>query len=140
MEIVPLKDTLSFLNGEFLIAVVTFGVAAYLGLMVFLRNPRSWTHRFFFILTAVISGYTIIHFLSLHTPEATASSQLFWIRADMAIGALFGPVLLLLVLVFPHKTFTVRIRYVIPLVTLASATVFLSFTPLVFESITYPVR
>lgn len=123
---------------ELIIVAIVLLANFFLGLIVYVRNPLSWTNRFFVMITFVIGVYAIIDYLSLHPPIDTAASQLFWIRATMAVGAFIGPALFLLVHTFPRNSFSLPKKYLVLVIGSALLTSFLSFTPLIFKAIEYP--
>ena len=63
MPTTSLTQALTFSNPEFVIALITFAVATYLGLAVYIRNPRSATHRLFLALAVVILLFTVFRVL-----------------------------------------------------------------------------
>lgn len=128
----------STVNFETLLDVVTFSAATFMGLFVYVRNKKSWTHRFFFLLAIIIDIYIIVNYLSLHPPENTPENQLFWIRIVMLTTSLIGPLLVMLVSTFPGEKLVMKKKYIISLMMLMIASVIASITPLVFSSIEYP--
>jgi len=123
---------------EILLGALAFVATTVLGAAIFFRRPRSWTHRLFFILAFLIDVYIVVNFLSLHPPDTTAASQLFWIRIVMFVTSFIGPVLVLLVHTFPGDTIRLRRVYHYLLVGLMSASALASIFPFVFRGIHYP--
>jgi signal transduction histidine kinase len=127
---------LELFNGEILLGIFTFLFTTYLGLVVFLKNHKSWTSRLFIILSFLIDAYIIINYLSLHPPGGEAT-QLFWIRLVMFTCSFIGPALILLVTAFPGDKITIKRRYVVPLILLMTASAIASLTPAVFSSLSF---
>ncbi len=123
---------------EVVLGIAVFAVTTFIGLAVFLKNPKSWTHRFFLLIAAYIDIYDISNFLSLHPPIPTPGGQLFWIRVVMFFSAFLGPLLVFFTVTFPRAKFQMKKRYSIPLILLMGATAILSFTPLIFQGVQYP--
>lgn len=130
---VPYEKTI-----EIALGVVVFAATSFLGLAVFVKNPKSWTHRLFLLIAAYIDIYAVSNFFSLHPPLGTAGDQLFWIRAVMFFSAFLGPLLVCFAATFPGITFRPGTRYAVPLLVLMLLSAALSFTPLVFKGIAYP--
>jgi len=127
-------ETLSI---EIILGILAFITTTYLALLVFLRNPKSWTSRFFLLLGIVINSYIVTNYFSLHPPLATPEVQLFWIRVVMLVTSFLGPILLFLVFVFPGEKFIIKKRYLFPTLLLMVTSASISFTPLMFTGITY---
>jgi hypothetical protein len=122
------------LNLEVLLGVLVFFANTYLGVLVFLRNIKSWTNRFFFLLALLIDAYVVTNFHSLHPGDY---DQLTLIRLVMFVTSLIGPTLLFLVHTFPSTEFTMKRRYAIPLVLLMVTSASLSLLPYVFTDLQY---
>ncbi len=123
---------------EIVLGIAVFAVTTFIGLAVFLKNPKSWTHRFFLLIAAYIDIYDVSNFLSLHPPIGTPGDQLFWIRVVMFFSAFLGPLLVFFAVTFPRAKFQMKKQYSIPLILLMGVTAVLSFTPLIFQGIQYP--
>ena len=123
---------------ELIIGVASFTLNTIVGLLVYLRNPKSMTNRLFVILTLLINIYLVVNFLSLHPPGGQGESQLFWIRVVMSAVSLIGPTLLLLVITFPHIKMHLRKRALLGIIGLGVTSFFISLSPFLFTSIEYP--
>ena len=104
-----------------------------LGLIVYLKNPRGATNRYFFMLTIVFVLWSSINYISVH-PVFLA--QLIWVRLVLFCGGLLNLSVLLTFLAFPAaklpQKYRVRAKYAI------GSTIFvmlLTLTPLVFKSL-----
>lgn len=124
-------------QAELMLGMIAFLASTYLGLMVYLRNPKSATHRLFAVIAGLIDAYVAVNYLSLHPPLQTPENQLFWIRVVMFVTSFIGPMLFLLVHTFPRDTITLRGRYLAPLLSLMFLSATLSMTPLVFQQLEY---
>ena len=122
---------------ELFLTIFVFFISCGFGLVIYIKNPRSATHKFFFALSFLIDAYAIVNYLSLHPPLPTAESQLFWIRMVMVVTSFMGPATLLLVSTFPADRILLRLRYLIPLGILATASAVASATSLVFKDLMY---
>lgn len=123
---------------EILLDILAFVTNAYLGLFVYLRNPKSATHRLFAVLSFLTCVYVVVNFISLHPVEVGASDQLFWIRIVMTTCSFIGPALVFLVHTFPKDTFSMKRRWVMVLLTLMTTSAFLSYFPFVFTDLQFP--
>ncbi len=123
---------------EVIFAFLTFLLNAFLGLFVYLRNNKSWTNRFFLALTLFLNGYVILNFISLHPPDTSPATQLFWIRLVMSEASFLGPTLFLLVHTFPKDKIQLHRNKIVPLLVLMIVSAILSLSPFVFTSIEYP--
>ncbi len=124
-------------NAEVLLGIFTFLFTTYLGVVVFLKNRSSWTSRLFCVLGVLIDVYIIVNYISLHPLQSTPESQLFWIRIVMFTCSFIGPALIMLVTTFPREQFSLKRRYLIPLLLLMFASAVASLTPAVFSSVSY---
>lgn len=122
---------------ELILGIIAFIASTYLGLMVYLRNPKSATHRLFAVIAGLIDAYIVVNYLSLHPPIPTPENQLFWIRVVMFVTSFIGPMLFLLVHTFPRDTITLRERYLAPLLILMFLSATLAMTPAVFQRLDY---
>ena len=122
---------------ELLIVSLTFLATSFLGLLVFLRNPKSWTSRLFGLLAIVLDGYIITNFFSLHPPYNSTDTQLFWIRMVMFFASFKGPIIFLIVYNFPSDQLKIKAKYLSIVVFLAASSAIASLSPLVFKSIRY---
>ncbi len=122
---------------EILLGILTFLVSTYLGIVVFVKNKKSWTSRLFFILSLLIDLYIVVNYLSLHPPSGPGESQLFWVRVVMFVCSFIGPAVLLLAHTFPRDDFRLKKKYLIPLLILMISSAAASLLPLVFTSISY---
>ena len=123
---------------ELTIGFVTILLNTFLGLFVWLRYPRSWTNRLFFILSFFISVYVITNYLSLHPPLGTAENQLLWIRVVMANTSLISPTLFLLVHTFPKDKLQIKPYKLVSFIVLGLVSFSVSLLPFVFTDIQYP--
>ncbi len=123
---------------EIVLGVIVFTATTFIGLTVFMKNPKSWTHRLFLMIAAYIDIYTVSNFLSLHPPLGTPENQLFWIRMVMFFSAFLGPLLVFFAVTFPNIKFRMQKKYLISILLLMIVTAAISLTPLVFKGVGYP--
>jgi signal transduction histidine kinase len=123
---------------EIILTVITFLFNTFLGIMVFVHNPKSWTGRFFLILALLINSYLITNYISLHPPQSTTDVQLFWIRIVMFVTSFIGPILFILVHTFPDAKIKLKRKFILALVMLCLTSAIASLTPLVFSSLQFP--
>ena len=125
------------LNIEVLLGMLVFFANTFLGLLVFLRNPKSWTNRLYLLLAILISAYVVTNFISLHPELVNSSDQLFWIRIVMFVCSFIGPTLYFLVDTFPGEQFKTKKYYAIPIVLLMSTSAALSLSNLIFTDLQF---
>ncbi|MFA5771042.1 MAG: histidine kinase dimerization/phospho-acceptor domain-containing protein, partial [Patescibacteria group bacterium] len=123
---------------EILLSFITFFASTALGTLTYVKDRKSWTNRFFGILAFLIDAYIVVNYLSLHPLYNTAESQLFWIRIVMFVCSFIGPTLLLLVLSFPGNLFSLKKKFLVPLLSLMFVSAGASLSSLVFKTIEYP--
>lgn len=123
---------------EALVSVIIFLISFGLGFIIYIKNPRSWTNKLFFILSLLIDVYIIVNYLSLHPPIPTAANQLFWIRMVMMLTSFVSPVTLLLVHTFPSERIRMKWFPLILIGILALSSGAASTTSLIFKTLEYP--
>lgn len=123
---------------ELCLGIGAFIIITALALAVFFKNPKSWTNRFFVILSLLLDAYIIVNAFALHPIVPNFENQLFWIRFDMLLGAFASPTLLLLAHTFPGKSIKLHRKYLIPLFISTITCTVLAFTPFIFTSVSYP--
>lgn len=124
-------------NAEVLLGVFTFLFTTYVSIMVFVKNHKSWTSRLFLLLGFLVDVYIVVNYISLHPPQQTPESQLFWVRVVMFVCSFIGPTLVALVATFPRDAFGLKKRHLVPLGALMVASAAASLLPFVFSSISY---
>lgn len=123
---------------EILLDILAFVTNAYLGLFVYLKNPRGATNRLFAVLSFLTCVYVVVNFISLHPNTIGAVDQLFWIRIVMMVCSFIGPALIFLVHTFPRDEFTMKPKYVSGLLVLMLTSALLSYFPFVFTDLQFP--
>lgn len=123
---------------ERVLGIFTFFAASLLGITVLKNNRKSATNKLFLFLALLIDVYIVVNYISLHPPEATPESQLFWVRVVMMVCSFIGPILLLLVHTFPGDIITLRNKYFAPLMGLMMTSALISLGNGVFSAIEYP--
>lgn len=87
---------------EVIILVLSVLGNVLVGLLVFLKNPKSITGQLFALLTLALSGWATINFLSVHLD----SGQLFLVRFTMFFVILMNSAFFFLARAFPHSRVT----------------------------------
>jgi signal transduction histidine kinase len=116
------------------IILLTAFINIVLGVMIYNKNPMSATHRLLALLTVIFALWTISNYYSLNSP--TAGATLFWIRTVMFITAPLGPVLYLFIKAFPGSQLKINKIFLRILILAVLVVQMLSFTPLLFSSVT----
>jgi signal transduction histidine kinase len=116
------------------VILLTAFINLLLGLISYLKNPLSATHRLLTALTVIFAAWTIANYFSLNS--ATAEGTLFWIRAVMFITAPLGPVLYLFIRAFPNKELQINKTLLNVLIGLTLLVQILAFTPFLFSGVT----
>ncbi len=125
-------------NTEITLGIIAFILNTYLGLAVYMKNPKSWTNRLFFILVLVLDAYIVVNPVSLHPLSPTPEGQLLWIRIVMFFAALMGPLLFLLAHTFPQSRISLRPLYLAGTLLIMALTAGAALSDLVYKSISYP--
>lgn len=115
------------------ISLFTVFANIFIGLLVYIRNPRSWTNRFFVIFASLVAAWAAANFISLL--EGTPGEVLLRIRVVLAVVALMFSALYLFAINFPASKQQLSGRHIglIAVFALSSAT--LAMTSLVFLDI-----
>ena len=104
-----------------------------LGLAVYLKNPKSATNRYFFLLTGVFVTWSIVNYVSVHP---VILSQLSWIRLVLFCGSLLNMSVFLAFLAFPANSLSERQIKKAKLAVLSTAFIMLlTLTPFVFKTL-----
>lgn len=123
---------------EIILGSVSFIIIMAFGLAVYFKNPKSLTNILFFALSIVLSAYIVSTAIALHPIVKTLESNLFWIRMDMFLGSFIAPLLFLLAHTFPQNKLRLGKKYLIATIIYTLIMAVISFTYLVFKSVSYP--
>lgn len=115
------------------ITVITAFSNFCLGLLTYLKNPKSITNKLFCVLSVILAAWTIVNYFSLHSssPEMT----LFWIKMVLAIVTPMWTVLFLLALVFPNDQLKINKFFLFILVIYTLITSIVALSPYMFTGI-----
>lgn len=116
-----------------LIIFITSIINIVLGIISYQKNPNSATHKLLTFLTLIFACWTVANYFSLHS--STEEETLFWIRMVMVITAPMGPVLYLFSKAFPGPELKTNKFILFMLFSLSLVVAGISFTPLLFESV-----
>jgi signal transduction histidine kinase len=115
------------------VLVLTAVINLLLGLIIYLKNPRGATNRYFFMLTIVFVLWSLVNYISLHP---VFFAQLIWIRLVLFCGGLLNLSVLLTFLAFPAARFprkySRRAKFAVASTVLI---MLLTLTPFVFKSL-----
>lgn len=117
--------------------IITFVVASLnllIGLLIYLKNPRSVTNRFLAIIALIVALWAVSNLFSLNYQDSP-SLTLFWIRAVMVITAWLGPIMFLFVKSYPKAEIQLSKTWVGVVLGYATLTCTLAFTPLMFSGV-----
>lgn len=101
------------------------------------RERRGWSTWLFLTLGLMMSSYVVVTYLSIHPPQPTLESQLFWIRAAISYGGAASPVLLLLAVTYPSTRLGLSKRVAAFIMTVCLAVAAFSYTPFAVSSLRY---
>ncbi len=122
--------SLSEFNLDFLITVAAIVPSISLGAMVYFRGGRTIRERLFFGATAVLIVWAIVNYFSLQNDVLV----LFWIRLVLFFAVLLNYLFFYVVYTLPKHYTPLKAWQNIALAFMATATMFVTQTPLVFES------
>lgn len=114
--------------------LVVFGLAlvanVLLGLLVFIRNPNSWTNRLFFLLVSAMNIWALFNVLSSRSGGSLIMARLvlFW-------AVVFAFLFFLFVRTYPSNVIPVRKRTLIWLSVLSLCAMAITLSPLAFKEI-----
>jgi signal transduction histidine kinase len=113
-----------------LFTVVAVLLNIILGLFIYSKNPRSASHRIFFIFSLTNALWAFSNYLSINPPTNTTS--LIWLRTHLCLSVFHAFVFVLLVNVFPKDRMIVN-RKIWTFYTLFMASAMIaSLSPFVF--------
>lgn len=117
---------------ELAVLIASASLNGLLGLVVYLKNPGSWTNRLFLAMTSSFAIWSTVNYFSLH-PRGL--SQLEWIRLVMFCAAALCLSVFLTFQAFPNRSMPAS-KYSRKLAILGTLIVMpLTLTPLVFKSL-----
>lgn len=125
---------MSLFSIQLLITLIVATLNVLLGLLIFIKNPRSITHIFLGIISLIVASWAVTNLFSLNS-QYSPYWTLFWIRAVMVITAWLGPVMFLFVKSYPRSEITLPRPWVIVILLYAALTSGLAFTPLMFSGV-----
>src|SRR3989344_5347408 len=117
------------------IAIFTTISNLFLGLIVYLKNQKSITHKLLLLLTILISIWSIANYFSV--TSINSQTILKWIRVVMLITAPFTFTLLALVKAFPHQTLSMKQPSLIFFGITAIFSIIASQTSLIFKDLIF---
>lgn len=115
---------------EVIILILSVLGNVLVGLLVFLKNPKSITNRLFALLTFGLSSWAIVNYLSVHVD----TGQLFLMRLTMFFVILMNSAFFFLVRAFPHGKFVFSPRAKVFAV-YCILTALIALSPLLFTSL-----
>lgn len=131
MYFTPISQT------EIILGVFSIVAITAIGLAIFLKNQKSWTNRFFFILAILLDTYVVTNSISLHPIVHTAEGQLFWIRLVMFFSSFIIFFLFLLAHNFPLKELRIKKIPLFLLSVLSIINALIALSPFLFSDIVY---
>lgn len=113
-----------------IIVIISFLLNFLLGMFVLFKNPKSTTHRAFFVTALLLGAFAVVNVVSIHP---TVFGQLAWIRLDIFVGALLFLFVYLTFDAFPENKFkrSSWFRRILVLYSLIIAA--LTLTPVIFN-------
>lgn len=117
--------------------ILFLGVAAnlVLGLVVYLRNPKSATQRLFLWFSIDISCWSIANYFALRTTDVLTA--LYLTRIVMALAVPQAVLFYLLLATIPHEKLTLPKRNVLILFGFSVLAIIATLSPYVFTSLIY---
>lgn len=117
------------------IVIAAASLNTLLGLLVFLRNPKSATNNLFFLLTFDIVLWACANFFSLH--PVLGLPVLFWMRLVMFLAVPQAVLFFLLMHTFPRNKISLPGLYLWPLIVSSAVTMVLTFSPYLFTDVEF---
>lgn len=118
---------------EILSLMTTVIVGSIISLIIYYNNPNNATNRAFSFLGFNIVIWSVVNYLSLHSPSPQL--QLTLIRLSMAASTSFAFAFFLLAHTFPHSKLQLRRKQLVYLASITLVTMFVTLTPLVFSGV-----
>src|SRR3989344_1109969 len=120
-------------NIDFLSVGVAIAANLILGFIVFIRQPRNTTYILFLLQTVILSLWSVVNYLSYQVTDLAWSLML--VRLVMFFAVPNSVVFLILMHTFPSPTLRMKKGTFWFLVVLASTTMVVTLTPLLFSGI-----
>lgn len=118
---------------EFFVLIFTAVANLFLGLTVYIKNPKSSTNKLFLILTTSFVVWSLINYISVHP---VLLSQLTWIRLVLFCGGILNLAVFLTFLAFPDYSLKVHYKKQARFAAIASLIILpLTLTPLMFSGL-----
>lgn len=116
-----------------LVVTATVGANVFLAYAMFVRNPKSATHRLFSLLAILLTFWTIFTYLALTVERE--SVKLLFVRLVMFVTTPFGLIVYLLASSFPQSKIPLSKKKLFVFVGISLVVMFLSLTEHVFSSL-----
>lgn len=118
---------------ELIVLSLTSILNLLLGLAVYVKNPRGLTNKLFFLLTSVLTVWSLVNYVSVHP---FLLSQLSWIRLTLFCGGILNLMVFVTFQAFPNYRLKGRYMKRVKLASIITLVVVpLTLTPLVFKSL-----
>jgi len=118
-----------------LLAVLVSGSLGFLGLLVFLNNPRSYTNKLFFLMALTFAGSALGVYMAAAT--TTSSVAFFWVKVLMLFASWSSTVILFFIYTFPREKFTFNKFFVIITVFVSLVFSYASIFNLFYKKVEY---
>lgn len=117
---------------EISVLIITALINLILGLLVYLKNPKSLTNKLFFSLVAIFTAWMIVNFISL---RPIWLEQIYWVRLVLFFAVFLTLFLYLTFKVFPSTKYPGNKKKLKALVLVTSFVALLTLTPYVFSGL-----
>jgi signal transduction histidine kinase len=119
------------------IIILTFTAISnsLLGLLVYLKNTKGATNRFFFLLTSTFVVWSTVNYISIHP---IVLSQLVWVRLVLFCGALLNLSVFLTFLTYPSPILSAKYKRRARIALAATLFIMpLTLTPFIFKELSF---
>ncbi|HEY4509711.1 MAG TPA: ATP-binding protein [Candidatus Paceibacterota bacterium] len=120
-------------NIDLLVLGIANAAIILLGVIIFLNNRRSITHKTFLLFACIAAVYATVNYISYHSSSPTI--VLWALRLVLFSATWYSFLLLQLFFVFPKEQFSLPKAYKLALLPLVIFTSVITLTPLVFPQI-----
>ncbi len=119
---------------QLIITLVVASLNILLGLLIYMKNPKSITHKLLGVIALIVALWAITNLYSLNSQDSLYWT-LFWIKAVMVITSWLGPVMIIFVKSYPRSEVMMSKVWVTVILVYAAITSSLGATPLMFSDV-----
>lgn len=118
------------LDSKLFFSLVAASITAFLGLVIFIHDRKSFTNRIFIVHSLIATIWALVNYQSVIAGLPTA---IYWIRLVIFFASLHVILFYIFIKNFPNTNFVFKKREVMLIVIIVCILAFLTLTPFVFN-------